>query len=148
MVYPPKDFPNMYDDFKGDQDPVFSVVPSIRYEGIVDGITDFLYLQKIEKTIAALKKQEAGDEVAKGEAILAKWEDYFSRRTELFVESKEFDQARWKMGDFISTNARARRLAPALGRHPPSIIPSTPGDDAGAINAGCKAMEEWTPAAC
>jgi predicted NBD/HSP70 family sugar kinase len=43
---------------------------------------------------------------------------------------------------------RARRLAPALGRHPPSIIPSTLGDDAGAIGAGCKAMEEWTPAAC
>lgn len=106
MVYPPKDFPNIYDDFKGDQDLAFSVVPSIRYEGIVDGITDFLYLQKIANTIAALKKQGAGEEAAKGEAIVAKWEDYFSRRRELFVESKEFDQARWEMGDFISKNAR------------------------------------------
>lgn len=43
---------------------------------------------------------------------------------------------------------RARRIAPALDRHPPSIIPSTLGDDAGAIGAGCRAMEVWTPAAC
>ncbi len=43
---------------------------------------------------------------------------------------------------------RTRQITPALDRHPPSIIPSTLGDNAGAIGAGCKAMEEWTPAAC
>lgn len=40
----------------------------------------------------------------------------------------------------------AGELVPALAPRPPVIVPSALGDDAGAIGAGCHAMERWTPA--
>jgi predicted NBD/HSP70 family sugar kinase len=41
---------------------------------------------------------------------------------------------------------RAVRLAPALGSRPPVMLPSSLGDEAGAIGAACHAMERWVPA--
>lgn len=42
---------------------------------------------------------------------------------------------------------RAGELTPSLASRPPVIVPSTLGDDAGSIGAGCHAMERWAPAA-
>lgn len=37
------------------------------------------------------------------------------------------------------------RLTPQLGKRPPRFEPTQLGDDAGAVGAGCQAMESWQP---
>lgn len=44
--------------------------------------------------------------------------------------------------DIVST---AHELMPALSAVPPRLVPSTLGDDAGALGSACLAMEAWAP---
>ena len=95
--------------------------------------------------LAADGKQdiEIAAEVGTRRQAVARWRRRF---LELGIDGIAKDAPRGGRRRSARTEAKVRAITPALVESPLQLVPSTLGDDAGALGAASLAMESWVPA--